>query len=158
MRTPESDSGDSTGAEGAGGSDSAGFGTLAEGFDSSSSDDPGGSSDGDSAFGTGWRIDADDESYAAAPDDPAQADEEEGLGFQQDEALDLQQNELSAFEFETDDLTGTGTGGDINGDGVVDGADLHESATSPFEFQDTDFLPSGLLGLGPSLEGSDDDE
>jgi hypothetical protein len=109
-------------------------------------------SDGDSAFGTGWRIDADDESYAAAHDDPAQAGA--------DEALDLQQDELPAFEFEADDVTGTGTStdGDVNGDGVVDEADLHEPATSPFEFQDADFLPRGLLGLGPSLEGSDDDE
>lgn len=130
MRTPDSDdsdSGDSTGAQSADGAESesgsAGFGSLAEGFDSSGSDDPSGSGTDDDAFGTGWSTDPDDASYVA--DDQALAD---------DEALGLQQDELSAFEFDTEYVPDTDTDWDITGDGVIDGADLHEAATSVSDF------------------------
>lgn len=114
MRTPDSDqsdSGDPTGGSAEEVSGPADLSLLAEGFATAEDDDAGGSGSED-AFGTGWgtgRAD-DDESYLVgdeAGDDPLAPDQED----------------VPAFEFESDHIADTDTDWDLTGDGVIDGHD-----------------------------------
>ena len=133
MRTPDSDQSDSGGDPDGGGaegsSSSADPGSLAEGFTTADSGDGAGSDD---AFGTGWGSDQDpdDESYAVGDQDPTSDPTSTG----DDPLASIEGDELSAFEFDTDYVPDTDTDWDITGDGVVDGSDLHEAATSVQDF------------------------
>ena len=133
MRTPDSDQSDSGGDPGGGGAEGSGsadLGSLAEGFHTSETGDDGGTDD---AFGTGWGSAPDpyDESYAVGDQDPVTDPAPAG----DDPLASLEGGEaLSAFEFEADYVPDTDSDWDVTGDGVVDGADLHEAATSVHDF------------------------
>jgi hypothetical protein len=131
MRTPDNEA-EGTEAQSA----EASVTPLADGF-GGAGDGEMASGEADNAFGSGWpSTDSTDgtESTAGTEDESYETPFLQQQDQQQDQALEPEGTELSAFEFEPDYVPDTDTDMDLTGDGVVDDHDFHEATTGLHDF------------------------
>ena len=139
MRTPESDDTQGTETQSGEGGDTADTGggdasLLADGFGGSDAYENG-FRGGDNAFGAGSTDDTGfDDAFASNGPSFLQDDTSGYDGF--DDFADSRGDELSAFEFESDDVADGDDNLDFNGDGTTDGHDAHAFVHGLHSFHD----------------------